>query len=140
MRISKSKGLHKISKTPSHSAGWKSRSEGRLSCLGCFVDIADVYFTSNACKHVYSRASITEHIRQSGGRAKQAPCPVAGCNKIVALDSLQDDPQLERRVQQHVRRVREQEERAQGNYQAIGDDDDSDEDDLNVRRPRKREE
>ncbi|KAK9897368.1 hypothetical protein P389DRAFT_169134 [Cystobasidium minutum MCA 4210] len=96
---------------------------------------------SNACKHVYSRASITEHIRQSHNKTSAA-CPVAGCNKIVILAALEDDPQLERRVQQHIRRLGEQQDRASGGYQAVEDDEeeeDSDEDDLNVRRVKKRE-
>lgn len=84
---------------------------------------------SNACKHVYSRASITEHIRNAPNKTS-APCPVAGCNKIVILAALEDDPQLERRVQQHIRRQGEQQDRASGGYQAIEDDEDSDEDDL----------
>lgn len=58
----------------------------------------------------------------------------------MILSELQDDPQLERRVQQQKRREQEQEERVQSGYQAIDDDEDSDEVDINVRRPKKREE
>ena len=101
--------------------------------------LTERYTPSNACKHVYSRASIEAHIRQSPNRTS-GPCPVAGCNKTIILSELQDDPQLERRVQQQKRREAEQQDRAGAGYQAIDDDEDSDEDDLNVRRVKKREE
>lgn len=88
---------------------------------------------SHACKHVYSRESITSLIRQSYN-GTSAPCPVAGCNKTIVLSELQDDPQLERRVQQQRRREAEQQERAGDGYQALDDDEEeSDEEDSNVR-------
>lgn len=113
-----------------------------LARIKCFPRLNICNSFSNACKHVYSRASITEHIRNSPNKTS-APCPVAGCNKTVILAALEDDPQLERRIQQHIRREGEQQDRASGGYQAVEDDDeeeDSDEDDLNVRRVKKREE
>jgi hypothetical protein len=81
---------------------------------------------SNVCKHVYSREAITDHISRTGNRNGSAPCPVAGCNKHIMISALTDDPQLERRVQQHVRRLQEREERAQDGYEDLDEDEDND--------------
>ncbi|KAI8075656.1 zinc-finger of the MIZ type in Nse subunit-domain-containing protein [Thamnidium elegans] len=59
--------------------------------------------TSNLCKHTFSRAAITDLLRQSGG---SVPCPIPGCNKrIIPLCLIADDIMAER-----VRRARARDE------------------------------
>lgn len=87
--------------------------------------VANLYADSPGCKHVYSRESITSYIKQ-GVNKREIECPVTGCSKIVKLDTLVDDKQLERRVQARLRR--EQDSRRQANeYQDMEDDDEEEE-------------
>lgn len=85
---------------------------------------------SKVCKHVYSRATITELIKSSTSRT-HAGCPVSGCSKVISLADLEDDPQLEQRVQQAKRREEQNDNRGgQNNYQDIDDDDDSEDEEV----------
>ena len=76
---------------------------------------------SDACKHTYSRDSITMYIKGSASKT-QVQCPVSGCSKIIELDALRDDEQLERRVQARIRRETEKETQQQGAYTEIVDE------------------
>jgi hypothetical protein len=79
---------------------------------------------SGKCKHIFSRSSITDLIRSQPGQS-QVECPVAGCSKKIALSDLVDDPQMERRVKQKIRREEERQNQQSG-YQEIDDDEDDD--------------
>ena len=75
---------------------------------------------SSQCKHIFSKEIITNYIKSSATKT-HVTCPVAGCSKVIKLEDLVEDPQLERRVKQHIRR-QEEREGEKGGYQEIDDD------------------
>ncbi|WOO77314.1 E3 SUMO-protein ligase nse2 [Vanrija pseudolonga] len=71
---------------------------------------------STVCGHYYSYAAVLELIgnatrTQRQGRAAQARCPVAGCNKVITPDVIKKDPAMQRQADAFVRRQRDREER-----------------------------
>ena len=89
------------------------------------------FVCSSKCKHVFSKQVLEDYIRANATDRNNpsVECPQAGCNKIIALTDLTEDKQLERRVQQHLRREEERGAQQRGTYQAIIEDDDDEEDD-----------
>jgi SUMO ligase MMS21 Smc5/6 complex component len=84
---------------------------------------------SSKCKHVYSKDVLVDYIKQNteNRHSPSVKCPTAGCSKIIELSDLTEDKQLERRIQQHLRREEERGAQQRGTYQAIDEDDDEDE-------------
>ncbi|KAL1412944.1 hypothetical protein Q8F55_000693 [Vanrija albida] len=71
---------------------------------------------STVCGHYYSYGAVIELMgnamrsQRSGGRAAQARCPVAGCNKVITPDVIKKDPGMQRQADAFTRRQREREE------------------------------
>ncbi|GAA6019039.1 hypothetical protein JCM11491_002498 [Sporobolomyces phaffii] len=61
-------------------------------------------YTSSVCPHSYSGEAIKEYIRTNSG---QVACPVAGCSKKLTLATVERDDGLNRRVEGHLKRVKE---------------------------------
>lgn len=93
-------------------------------CVVCVLCTAD---NSTSCGHYYSYAAVVELIGSAGrtqrqGRAAQARCPVAGCNKVITPEVIkvswvrgtsltqQKDPGMQRQADAFMRRQREREE------------------------------
>lgn len=86
---------------------------------------------SSKCKHIYSKQVLVNYIKENSPQNAADPnvkCPTTGCDKQLYLSDLVEDKQMERRVQQHLRREQERGTTQQSTYQAIDEDDDEDED------------
>ncbi|KAL5524593.1 hypothetical protein ACEPAF_9733 [Sanghuangporus sanghuang] len=73
--------------------------------------------TSEICKHTFSQASIEEYLNHN--RSLRKKCPAAGCSKLVCLSDFRPNPELERKVQAHVRREQRRQAEADSEDEAV---------------------
>ncbi|KAL5520041.1 hypothetical protein ACEPAG_1701 [Sanghuangporus baumii] len=73
--------------------------------------------TSEICKHTFSQASIEEYLNHN--RSLRKKCPAAGCSKLVCLSDFKFNPELERKVQAHVRREQRRQAEADSEDEAV---------------------
>ncbi|KAL5501517.1 hypothetical protein ACEPAH_8777 [Sanghuangporus vaninii] len=73
--------------------------------------------TSEVCKHTFSQASIEEYLNHN--RSLRKKCPAAGCSKLVCLSDFRPNPELERKVQAHVRREQRRQAEADSEDEAV---------------------
>ncbi|GAA5927386.1 SUMO ligase MMS21 [Sporobolomyces koalae] len=61
-------------------------------------------YTSTVCPHSFSGYAIKEYIQSNHGNVE---CPIGGCSKRLKLDTVERDQGLQRRVEGHLRRIKE---------------------------------
>ncbi|KAL7423242.1 hypothetical protein Q5752_002542 [Cryptotrichosporon argae] len=56
------------------------------------------------CGHYYSFKAIQQMVAAAGRRRAGTKCPMAGCRQPVTMETLQKDPQMQRRADEYERR------------------------------------
>lgn len=84
---------------------------GMVQDFKCPLTMAtlDQPMTSTTCRHSYSKEAVFSYIEQCAQRRERPQCPRAGCDKQISKTTLREDPELEKRVRAHKRRMEQRE-------------------------------
>ncbi|WWC62469.1 uncharacterized protein I303_105065 [Kwoniella dejecticola CBS 10117] len=83
--------------------------------------------TSVKCGHHYSRAAIVDLIESARKAKRPSKCPVTGCQALLDKTDLKPNPSLQKRTDEHQKRMRRREDEQEDGDETIAiDEDDED--------------